>query len=127
MPRFAILYHETPAGSSRPHHFDFLLQSGDILRTWALTEQPSAGQAVEARVLADHRLHYLDYEGPVSENRGTVTRWDGGTFQWLSDTPREVRVRLTGARLVGTVSLTSRTDTSGTWDFLFLPLAHASS
>ena len=119
MPRFAILYHETPAGGSRPPHFDFLLQSGDVLRTWALTDQPSAGQVVEARALADHRLQYLDYEGPVSENRGTVTRWDGGMFQWLSDTPREVRVRLAGARLIGTVALTPRIDSSGKWDFLF--------
>jgi hypothetical protein len=119
MPRFAILYHETPTGSDRAPHFDFMLQSGNVLRTWALSDQPSRGQAVEARMLPDHRLHYLDYEGPVSENRGTVTRWDGGTFQWLTDLPGEVVVRVTGTRLAGTVSLTLPAESCEKWSFLF--------
>jgi hypothetical protein len=119
MPRFAILHHRMPSGSGRASHFDFLLQSGDVLRSWALSGQPSEGRAIEAQPLADHRLIYLDYEGPVSGNRGTVTRWDGGTFQWLSDTPQIVRVQIAGARLVGTVSLIPESAAGQKWNFVF--------
>ena len=35
---------------------------------------------MDAEVLPDHRLAYLDYEGPISGDRGSVTRWDRGTY-----------------------------------------------
>jgi hypothetical protein len=44
---------------------------------------------------------YLDYEGPVSGDRGSVVRQDHGTFIWLRDTPEEVAVHLDGVRLQG--------------------------
>lgn len=46
--------------------------------------------------LPNHRSLYLDYEGPVSENRGNVTKLATGTLQWLelSDTLLRFRMRL---------------------------------
>ena len=75
MPRFVILEHDHPA-----LHWDLMLEAGDVLQTWRLAEPPAPGLAIEATALADHRLAYLDYEGPISGNRGTVSRWDAGVF-----------------------------------------------
>ncbi|WP_439626513.1 DNA polymerase ligase N-terminal domain-containing protein [Gemmata sp.] len=96
MPRFVILAHDWPTP-----HWDLLLEAGPVLRAWRLLAEPAAGRAVPAEPNADHRLHYLDYEGPVTGGRGTVTRWDAGTFDWLADTPDRVEVELRGARLTG--------------------------
>lgn len=94
--RFVLLEHDFPQ-----RHWDFMLEAAGGLRTWRLASPPSAGNRVPAEALADHRLAYLDYEGPVSGGRGRVSRWDAGTVQWLSDAPGEAVVELAGARLRG--------------------------
>ncbi len=75
MPRFVILEHD------HPHlHWDLMLQVGHILRTWRLAKPPQAGVAIMAELISDHRIRYLDYEGPLSNNRGQVQQWDSGTY-----------------------------------------------
>jgi hypothetical protein len=96
MPRFVILEHDHPAT-----HWDFMLEVGTALRTWRLEALPEPGRPVEAVASFDHRAVYLDYEGPVSGNRGTVRRWDSGTFTWVEDTAERVAVMLTGMHLHG--------------------------
>ena len=75
MPRFVILEHDQPV-----LHWDLMLEAGDVLQTWRLAAPPAESQTVEATALGDHRRMYLDYEGPISENRGAVSRWDAGSF-----------------------------------------------
>ncbi len=96
MPRFVILEHDHPA-----LHWDFMLEAGPALRTWRLAAPPAPGITVAAEPLPDHRPAYLDYEGPVSGNRGTVMRWDGGTFAWEEDGDGRVAVRLEGRKVRG--------------------------
>jgi hypothetical protein len=103
MPRYVILLHDltpesTPLGSGRGTHWDLMFEWGETLRTWAVPRQPSPGKSDQAEQLADHRLAYLDYEGPVSGNRGHVTRWDQGSYEVLAELEHELRVRLRGAR-----------------------------
>jgi hypothetical protein len=107
VPRFVILEHDFPA-----RHWDFMLESGDVLKTWRLAEPPRPGAAVAAEPSFDHRRAYLDYEGPVSGGRGTVARWDAGTFSW-EETAGDVAVRLEGARLRGRARVES--DGAGGW------------
>lgn len=121
MPRFVILRHEPSAGGQQRPHWDLMLQSGDVLRTWALAEAPAAGRTIAAEALADHRTAYLDYEGPISGDRGAVTRWDAGTCQWERDASREIVVRLDGCAISGTVTLTRTDGTSPMWQFLLQP------
>jgi len=118
MPRFAILRHETPPGSSRPLHWDLLLEDGDTLLTWALAEPPVAGRTIAAEALPNHRAAYLDYEGPVSGDRGTVTRWDAGTFQWRRRSGDEIAIELEGRILRAEATLTRANDTSPEWQFV---------
>jgi len=117
MPRFAVLCHETPPGSPRPLHWDFLLEDGDALLSWALAQPPAAGCSIAAEALPNHRLAYLEYEGPVSGNRGSVTRWDAGTFQWRQRDARQLAVTLDGRRLRGPASLTVADELSLRWQF----------
>lgn len=105
MPRFVILEHRTPAGHCRPLHWDFMLQLDGVLRTWALSAPPGLDQIVEAEALADHRLAYLDYAGPVSNNRGHVSRWDAGLYELLAIAADCIELKIWGQRLAGRVKL----------------------
>lgn len=96
MPRFAVLTHDHPF-----HHWDFLLEQGDSCRTWRLLKAPDTLGDIPAEAIADHRLMYLDYEGPVSGDRGTVTQWDAGTFEWVANGDDRVELRLKGRKLIG--------------------------
>ena len=92
MPRFVILRHDSPRGE----HFDFMLEAGDVLKTWALPRPPEIGVEMDCEALADHRLAYLDYEGPISGQRGSVTRWDCGTYTLERQSDAEWTVNLVG-------------------------------
>jgi hypothetical protein len=114
MPRFVILEHDYPA-----LHWDFMLEAGPVLRTWRLSAAPEAGCAVEAVASFNHRAVYLDYEGPVSGNRGTVKRWEAGTFTYLVDDVERVSVDLQGIRLRGHADL--QLLAADKWSFCYKP------
>lgn len=100
MPRFVILTHD------HPHlHWDFMLESDGVLRTWRLETEPEVGREISAEPLADHRIAYLDYEGPVSGNRGEVRRWDAGTYEVVGETAAELVVALRGNKVRGRATL----------------------
>ncbi len=109
MPRFVLLEH-TWNGT----HWDFMLESGEFLRTWAIDEPIASGRDLPARSLAEHRKIYLEYEGEIAGNRGSVRRVDEGTYRVLEWSENHVRVELAGTQLVGEVDL--RRDASGSGD-----------
>ncbi len=117
MPRYVILLHQTPRGSPRPTHWDFLLECQSNCRTWALAAPPSERIWIPAQALPDHRLHYLTYEGDVSGGRGHVRRWDAGEYGWREETADQVCVWLEGTRLSGQAVL--QRDRRGEWQFRF--------
>jgi hypothetical protein len=100
MARFVLLEHDYPV-----LHWDLMLEVGNALWTWRLPAPPSKDIPFDALRLADHRLHYLDYEGPVSGNRGQVRRWDAGLMIWKVQGERQVILGLDGERLRGEIQL----------------------
>jgi hypothetical protein len=100
MPRFVVLEHDHPQ-----LHWDLMLECGPVLRTWRLAALPRPGQSVSAEASFPHRQLYLNYEGPVSGNRGHVKQADAGLFEWVTPEPiaemEEVIVLLEGKRLRG--------------------------
>jgi len=100
MSRFVILTHDYPR-----LHWDFLVECGDVLKSWRLPEVPRSGEALAAEAQDDHRLMYLDYEGPVSGGRGTVSRWDHGGYSSLTMRPDAVHLFVHGHKLRGVVEL----------------------
>ncbi|MEX2317895.1 MAG: hypothetical protein WD669_12130 [Pirellulales bacterium] len=139
MPRFVLLYHDCPPGYVRPSHWDLMLESGDVLETWALFELPKCWQlahahtaeqypicpplasddTVSAEHLAGHRLAYLDYEGPVSSGRGSVLRVAAGEFSVVSRSADAWRVALDVGPLCGELTLQHATPESATWLLTF--------
>lgn len=100
MPRFVVLEHDHPQ-----QHWDLMLEAGAVLRTWRLDQPLGCGQELTAAAVFDHRLHYLDYEGPISGNRGRVIRRERGTFTGEAEGDQEIIVQLEGERLRGTLRL----------------------
>ncbi len=93
-----------------------------------MAEPPVADRRSPPRPWPDHRSSYLDYEGPVSGNRGAVSRWDAGTFQWERNTAREIVVRLDGkVTHPAELTLTRVDETSPSWTALFQPAGHGES
>lgn len=61
--------------------------------------------------LPDHRLIYLDYEGPISNGRGSVTAWDRGSFHIARCDENELVIHFSGEKLRGRAVL--RKDEAG--------------
>jgi len=83
--RYVVLRHE---GIPDPH-FDLMFETspGSALATWRVAVWPITEIHTDAVALPDHRREYLDYEGPVSNNRGTVRRIAAGSHTVHSDHP----------------------------------------
>ena len=116
MPRFVILRHEMPPENERGTHFDLMLEVDGELRTWSLPELPAKGKAVPAEALPDHRLAYLEYEGPVSGNRGSVSRVEQGEYEVLAESAELLRIQLAGKLLQGVLQLRQTADAAATWE-----------
>jgi hypothetical protein len=141
MPRFVLLYHDCPPNYARPSHWDFMLEEGDTLRTWALEKLPrewhevqsltsktysrclavADGNKVAAEELGAHRRDYLEYEGEVSDRRGRVLRIGSGTYRTDSETPDQWRLTLVGANLSGKVALNRSTEIRTRWELTCQP------
>jgi hypothetical protein len=114
VPRFVILEHDHPR-----LHWDLMLESGSVLRTWRLAAPPSTREPVAAEPLTDHRLLYLDYEGPVGDGRGTVRRWDAGTYSGFARSDDPLEFELEGNTVRGRCRISR--DGEGRWRFVLEP------
>ncbi|MEK6642287.1 MAG: DNA polymerase ligase N-terminal domain-containing protein [Planctomycetota bacterium] len=116
--RFVVLRHVQRDGV----HFDLMIQRGGTLATWKCLVAPEDAQreAVACERLADHRLAYLDYEGPISGDRGDVTRVDQGVCTVEAWDEDRVDVVFRGMRLVGRFRMTKAQDDDQSWSLIRL-------
>ncbi len=115
--RFVVQRHDASS-----LHFDFRLQVGDVLASWAVPKGPSLDPR-EKRLAArteDHPLDYADFEGVIGEGygAGTVIVWDRGEFDNLTERHGEpvpieraladghLKFELHGHKLTGAFALT---------------------
>jgi len=87
--RFVILKHDHPF-----LHWDLLLERESHAQTWRLLRKPCLSEPIAAEPLPAHRLMYLDYEGPVSGNRGHVEQMLTGTYEDDSSDESSRRLKL---------------------------------
>jgi hypothetical protein len=121
--RFVILNHRVADGE----HWDLMIELPEAsgrgtdfhgLAAWQLADDPleRPREAIAATRLADHRLAYLEYEGPISGDRGQVRRVEEGSCEIIASGERTWQVRLTGMRLRGLYAITL--GETGLWTFL---------
>ncbi|MCA9254099.1 MAG: hypothetical protein KDA33_00615 [Phycisphaerales bacterium] len=99
--RFVVLFHCHPGEGD---HFDLMIERGAALATWrveAPIEACSERGSLDCRRLDDHRAAYLEYEGPISGNRGVVSRHDAGEFEILEQSPGRLVIHFSGNRTRG--------------------------
>lgn len=100
-PRFVVHRHD----ASRLH-WDLRLERDGVLKSWAVPKEPPVDPGVKrlAVEVEDHDLVHIDFEGEIPEGEygaGTVSIWDGGTYDLLSEHGRRLKLALRGRRLRG--------------------------
>jgi DNA ligase D-like protein (predicted 3'-phosphoesterase) len=116
--QFVIQQHRSHRQGGRVH-FDFRLEIGGVLASWAVPKGPSTDPREKRLAIhvEDHPLDYADFEGVIPEGEygaGTVVVWDRGPYRNLKEEERsmgqalengQVEVYLEGRKLRGRYAL----------------------
>ncbi len=101
---------------SKNLHYDFRLEIGDVLKSWALPKGPSLNPKEKrlAIEVEDHPLTYIHFEGEIAPGHygaGEVIIWDRGKYTF-GKTPvlkqyetGKIEIELKGKKLKGLFNL----------------------
>ncbi len=100
MPSYVIHEHH-----AKKLHWDFRLESGGVLKSWAIPKQPPRTRNIKrlAIQVEDHPKSYINFEGEIKEGygKGKVKIWDKGNYKFESKSPKKIVFILQGKILKG--------------------------
>ncbi|MFH1326923.1 MAG: DNA polymerase ligase N-terminal domain-containing protein [archaeon] len=104
MPTFVIHKHK-----ARNLHWDFRLESGGVLKSWAIPKEPPREKNLKrlAIQVEDHSKSYANFQGEIKEGygKGIVKIWDKGNYKLEEKTPKKIVFYLQGKKLHGKYAL----------------------
>ena len=113
--RFVVQHH-----IARKDHYDFRLEWGGVLKSWAVPKGPSYNPKNKrlAVMVEDHPLSYRDFEGVIPKGEygaGAVMLWDYGTWELVDGKRLDlkkglIKFKLHGKRLKGLWTLVLMSD-----------------
>ena len=103
--RFVVQKHQ-----ARNLHYDFRLELGGVLRSWAIPKGPPLELGIRrlAIQVEDHPLDYINFAGEIPEGEygaGSVEIWDKGKFEIESESTDILEFSLRGNKLSGKYAL----------------------
>ncbi len=112
-------------------HYDFRIEIDGVLASWAVPKGPSNKPHIKRLAIftEDHPLKYASFQGTISSGygAGTVTIWDTGHFDNLSDdhgkpitlaqayTKGHIKLFLHGRKLEGNYALIRFNNNDKNW------------
>jgi len=114
--RFVVQKHR-----ARSLHYDFRLEMGGVLRSWAVPKGPPLEPGVRRLAIRveDHPIDYIDFDGDIPQGEygaGKVEIWDNGDFTLEKESADILEFSLRGKRLLGSYALIHTDDRN--WLFI---------
>jgi len=114
--RFVVQRHQ-----ARNLHYDFRLELGGVLRSWAVPKGPPLEPGIRrlAIQVEDHPVDYIDFAGEIPKGQygaGSVEIWDKGEFGLETESADILEFSLRGEKLSGNYALIHTDDKN--WLFI---------
>lgn len=105
--RFVVHFH-----SHQKNHYDLMIEKNESLITWQIEEKDLIdilnGKIINVKKIQDHRKVYLDYEGPITCDRGYVEIFDTGEYEEIEWNNLNIILNFFGKKITGKLQIINR-------------------